>query len=180
MNKIELLKKIKALADRGVDGEQETAERKLALLMEKYGITEEALGAETSRRYDFTYHGKAQKQLLKQIVYKVTNGGFAYELRYTETGRKCKTTLGADCTAAEKVEIEFLFDFYTDLYERETAAFLRAFIQKHELFAETPPDEPITRPRMSREELAKMAALMQGMSDESPIRQIEERSGAST
>ena len=39
-NKAELLKKIKALADRGVDGERESAQTLLARLMEQYGISE--------------------------------------------------------------------------------------------------------------------------------------------
>lgn len=39
-NKAELLKKIKALADRGVDGERESAQTLLTRLMEQYGISE--------------------------------------------------------------------------------------------------------------------------------------------
>ena len=80
-----------------------------------------------------------------------------------------KTRLGADCTAAEKVEIEFLFDFYTRLWERERAAFLSAFIQKHRIFAIRDDIEP---QEVSREELLKMQALMLGMSDESPVREL--------
>ncbi|MBQ6757062.1 MAG: hypothetical protein IJP43_09010 [Oscillospiraceae bacterium] len=173
MDKLELLKKVKALAERGERGEAVAAEATLARLMEKYGISEEELGEETRRRYDFTFHGSEQKRLLRQIVYKVTNGGHAYELRYNYSGRKCKTQLGADCTAAEKVEIEYLFDFYTALYEREREAFLAAFIQKHELYPDTPP-EGVEPQRISDEEYYKMLNLMRGMSDESPRRAIEE------
>lgn len=42
-NKAELLKKIKALADRGIDGERESAQTLLARLMEQYGISETEL-----------------------------------------------------------------------------------------------------------------------------------------
>lgn len=45
-NKAELLKKIKALADRGVDGERESAQTLLARLMEQYGISETDLEEE--------------------------------------------------------------------------------------------------------------------------------------
>lgn len=45
-NKAELLKKIKALADRGVDGERESAQTLLARLMEQYGISETELEEE--------------------------------------------------------------------------------------------------------------------------------------
>lgn len=168
MDKAALLKKIRALAERGVGGEADNAEEILRRLMEKYGVSEDELDEEERRRHDFEYHGKEQEKLLRQVVYKVT-GGYAYNLVYRASGRRVKTRLGADCTAAEKVEIEFLFDFYTRLWERERAAFLSAFIQKHRIFAIRDDIEP---QEVSREELLKMQALMLGMSDESPVRAL--------
>lgn len=168
MDKAALLKKIRALAERGVGGEADNAEEILRRLMEKYGVSEDELDEEERRRHDFEYHGKEQEKLLRQVVYKVT-GGYAYKLVYRASGRKVKTRLGADCTAAEKVEIEFLFDFYTRLWERERDAFLSAFIQKHRIFTIRDDIEP---QEVSREELLKMQALMLGMSDESPVRAL--------
>lgn len=168
MDKAALLKKIRALAERGVGGEADNAEEILRRLMEKYGVSEDELDEEERRRHDFEYHGKEQEKLLRQVVYKVT-GGYAYSLVYRASGRKVKTRLGADCTAAEKVEIEFLFDFYTRLWERERDAFLSAFIQKHRIFTIRDDIEP---QEVSREELLKMQALMLGMSDESPVRAL--------
>lgn len=168
MDKAALLKKIRALAERGVGGEADNAEEILRRLMEKYGVSEDELDEEERRRHDFEYHGKEQEKLLRQVVYKVT-GGYAYNIVYRASGRKVKTRLGADCTAAEKVEIEFLFDFYTRLWERERDAFLSAFIQKHRIFTIRDDIEP---QEVSREELLKMQALMLGMSDESPVRAL--------
>ena len=168
MDKAALLKKIRALAERGVGGEADNAEEILRRLMEKYGVSEDELDEEERRRHDFEYHGKEQEKLLRQVVYKVT-GGYAYNLVYRASGRKVKTRLGADCTAAEKVEIEFLFDFYARLWERERDAFLSAFIQKHRIFTIRDDIEP---QEVSREELLKMQALMLGMSDESPVRAL--------
>ena len=168
MDKAALLNKIRALAERGVGGEADNAEEILRRLMEKYGVSEDELDEEERRRHDFEYHGKEQEKLLRQVVYKVT-GGYAYNLVYRASGRKVKTRLGADCTAAEKVEIEFLFDFYTRLWERERDAFLSAFIQKHRIFTIRDDIEP---QEVSREELLKMQALMLGMSDESPVRAL--------
>lgn len=168
MDKAALLKKIRALAERGVGGEADNAEEILRRLMEKYGVSEDELDEEERRRHDFEYRGKEQEKLLRQVVYKVT-GGYAYNLVYRASGRKVKTRLGADCTAAEKVEIEFLFDFYTRLWERERDAFLSAFIQKHRIFTIRDDIEP---QEVSREELLKMQALMLGMSDESPVRAL--------
>lgn len=168
MDKAALLKKIRALAERGVGGEADNAEEILRRLMEKYGVSEDELDEEERRRHDFEYHGKEQEKLLRQVVYKVT-GGYAYNLVYRASGRKVKTRLGADCAAAEKVEIELLFDFYTRLWERERDAFLSAFIQKHRIFTIRDDIEP---QEVSREELLKMQALMLGMSDESPVRAL--------
>lgn len=123
MDKTALLKKIRALAEHGVGGEAENAEKLLARMMKKYGISEAELDEETRVRHDFTYHGGEEKKILKQVVYKVT-GGYTYELVYTASGRKVRTQLGADCTPAEKVEIEYLFDFYKRLWEKEKDAFL--------------------------------------------------------
>lgn len=173
MDKAALLKKIKALTaltERGVGGEAKNAEELLKRLMQKYEIREDEIEDEVRERRDFSYHGEEQEKLLRQIVYKVTNGGYAYSLVYSRTGRKCRTTLGADCTIAEKIEIEFLFDFYTRLWEREKKAFLSAFIQKHEIFADIPAD---SGQELSLEEIEKMCALMQGMSDESPVKALE-------
>lgn len=155
MDKTALLKKIRALAEHGVGGEAENAEKLLARMMKKYGISEAELDEETRVRHDFTYHGGEEKKILKQVVYKVT-GGYTYELVYTASGRK--------------VEIEYLFDFYKRLWEKEKDAFLAAYIQKHRIFAIRADIEP---QEMSLEESIKMSALMRGMSDESPLRAIE-------
>ena len=64
----------------------------------------------------------------------------------------------------------YLFDFYKRLWEKEKDAFLAAYIQKHRIFAIRTDVEP---QEISREEALKMGALMQGMSDESPLRAIE-------
>ena len=159
---------MKKVYSKKVGGEADNAEEILRRLMEKYGVSEDELDEEERRRHDFEYHGKEQEKLLRQVVYKVT-GGYAYNLVYRASGRKVKTRLGADCTAAEKVEIEFLFDFYTRLWERERDAFLSAFIQKHRIFTIRDDIEP---QEVSREELLKMQALMLGMSDESPVRAL--------
>jgi len=92
MDKTALLKKIRALAEHGVGGEAENAEKLLARMMKKYGISEAELDEETRVRHDFTYHGGEEKKILKQVVYKVT-GGYTYELVYTAAQSRCTPTL---------------------------------------------------------------------------------------
>lgn len=69
MDKTALLKKVRALAEHGVGGEAENAEKLLARMMKKYGISEEELDEETRVRHDFTYHGGEEKKILRQVVY---------------------------------------------------------------------------------------------------------------
>lgn len=171
-NKAELLKKLKALVDRGIDGEKVNAEKKLKELMRKYDISENELIEDKITTVAFKYHGKEQRRLLVQIIYKVTNCTDFYTYHFSNSGRKSKTSLGADVTAAQKIEIEFLFDFYVKQYEKERSDFLEAFIQKHELFGKLEPDvEPA---ELTLEQLVKLKGLMNSMEDVSPIRRLEE------
>lgn len=62
MDKTALLKKIRALAEHGVGGEAENAEKLLARMMKKYGISEAELDEETRVRHDFTYRGGGGKE----------------------------------------------------------------------------------------------------------------------
>ena len=63
MDKTALLKKVRALAEHGVGGEAENAEKLLARMMKKYGISEAELDEETRVRHDFTYHGGEEKKI---------------------------------------------------------------------------------------------------------------------
>lgn len=68
--KIDLLKKLKTLAEQGVGGEKETAQKKLKQLMQKYDVEEE-LSDETEEKYEFTFHGEFERRLLLQVGYKI-------------------------------------------------------------------------------------------------------------
>ena len=73
--------------------------------------------------------------------------------------------------AAQKAEIEFLFSFYVRLWEKEKEALLQAFFQKHRIFGNLKEGE--SGKELSGEELEKMYALMHGLSDEQPLKQLE-------
>lgn len=102
MNKAALLKKIRTLAERGVGGEAENAEKLLAHMMEKYDISEDELDADIRERNDFEYHGKEQKKILRQVVYKVT-GGNAYELYYGAPSEYPSADMSKPYTGAKTV-----------------------------------------------------------------------------
>lgn len=172
MDKIELLKKLRELALRGVDGEKETAEAMLQKLMKKYGVEETDLDESIRKVVVFKFHGEVEKKLLMQIAYKITNEWNFCSYCYTASGRPCRTDLGVECTEAERIQILFLFDFYKELFQKEFDFFLSAFIQKHQLFGKLKDGE--NGFEMSREEWLRMAALMGGMEDASPLLRLEE------
>lgn len=140
-NKAELLKKIKALADRGVDGERESAQTLLARLMEQYGISETELEEERRETAWFPYSQETERRLLNQIIYMVTGaGGFGCVGTYS--GRKRKK-MGTECTAAERLEIEANYAFFRAAMEEELEIFYSAFACKNNLF----PSEDKAKPR---------------------------------
>ena len=175
----ERLKKLYALALRGVGGERVQAQAILEKLLKKYAISLEELDEQAVNEYHLEYHGKEQEKLLKQTIYKVTDDSRSFfNLCYTASGCKCKTTLVVRCTAAQKVEIEFLFDFYKRVWEKEREALLLAFIQKHAIFGNLKEGEKAAE--LTPEELEKLHALMRGLSDEQPLKQLTDGVGGGT
>ena len=77
---LEKLGKIKALAERGVGGEKETAMRMYEELCRKYNISDdeaEAALMKLETRW-FSYSTQLEKELLGQILYKVTGSNERY------------------------------------------------------------------------------------------------------
>ena len=79
--KKQLLNKLKTLAERGIGGEKETAQRKLKELMKKYGVEEIDLSDEKKENFEFKYKNKFEKQLILQIANK-TFGNEWFLIRY--------------------------------------------------------------------------------------------------
>lgn len=163
-NKAELLQKIKALADRGIDGERENAQAILLRLMEQYGISEAEIEEDRRETAWFTYSQETERRLLYQIIYMVT-GQTAYGCVGTYTGRKRKK-VGINCTAAERVEIEANYEFFKAAMEAELEVFYSAFASKNRLF----PSEDKVKPKSiedltpeEREKVLKAGLMMEGM-----------------
>lgn len=130
--KEELLQKIKALAERGVDGEKESAQALLARLMKKYGVTEADLETERVQTEWFAYHDEFESRILRQVIYMVT-GKLSFGCVGAYTNRKRKQR-GVDCTAAERLEIEANYSFFLAHAKEELEIFLTAFASKNHLY----------------------------------------------
>lgn len=165
----ERLKKLHALALQGVGGEREQAQALFDKLSQKYGVQMEDLEEDKLDTYEFHYGSKEEGLLLNQIAFKVTNRTDIFYCYKDKRLNRNKQWI--ECTEAQKVEIEFLFEFYSALWERELKIFLQCFFQKHRLFGDT---ENVTNPvQLSDKDLEKMFSMMMGMDDASPLHQIE-------
>lgn len=67
------VKKIKALAERGIGGEKEAARKLLAALCAKYGISEEEISEE--KKYTYSFHVRTSVLKLFLQVYSSMFGG---------------------------------------------------------------------------------------------------------
>jgi hypothetical protein len=168
------LLKIKALAEgTSYKYEREVALKQLHKLMEKHGITEQDLDGEAVETHDFKYRNTREHKLLIQIIYKVYGSLDCAVYTYSRGGRKISNMFGIDCTTSQKIEIDFLFDFYKKLYKKEEQVFYRAFIQKHNIFGT--PDKS-TGKTISDEDLKEwqnIQQMMKGMENATPHKQIE-------
>lgn len=136
---LEKIRKVQALANRGADGEKQSAAALLDKLMKQYGIDEAEIAEERLEKCFFRYKTPYERKLQQ---------------------------VGIDCTAAERLEIEFSYEFYKAALEEEMERFYSAFLMKNDIF---PPDskkaEEIPAAEISQSEAFKLQALMAGMGD---------------
>ncbi len=168
-----LLQKLKALAERGVGGEKEGAERKLKQLMAKYGVDQLELEGDQVSRYEIKYRGEFEHRLLSQIVYRDRNdkeGQFCR--RY---GKGSKSILIVECTKAQEIQIRIEFEFYRDLLKEEQELLFEAFIQKHRLFGDSSGTEPEIPTPEEMERLERMWAMMGSLQEKSFTPLLESR-----
>jgi len=168
----EKMKGLKALAERGVAGEKEAAQKMLEKLMQKYDISEVDIGKETVELAWFRYRDELESNLINQIIYMVIGDCDMYSKR-GKGNRKYKL-VGAYCTAAERLEIELNFDFFNRAMQEELKFFYSAFLQKNKLF---PPEEKarnsVSNDDMSSADLLKLSLMMEGMQRRTMTKMIE-------
>lgn len=149
-----LLQKLKALAERGVGGEKETAARLLKKLMAKYDVSEQDLDDQRQELREFRWSKPYEDKLLHQVCYMVLGKHDTYHYR----GSRKKVAL-VRCTQAQRIEIEAAFDFYRHYLEEALAKCYQAFITAEGIF----PDAGKTRDENAREvteEEYMMAAVL--------------------
>lgn len=167
---IQRIKKLQALAERGVGGEKDTAQKKLLSLLEKNGIhslEELEQEAETYEYTLFSYSGRHEIKLLAQCMYKVM-GASADLTSYRTRGTRQK--IGIYCTKAQKIEIELEFEFYRNVFYAELSTFMSAFIQAQGIF---PPDAPQGKYDKFSERDIKVSLMASGIDKRTRAAMIE-------
>lgn len=165
--KIALLKKLKALADRGVGGEKENAQSMLDKMLKENNLTLEDLEGETVDIHLIKYTDEFQKKFLHQIISSVM-GKIS-----TWTHPHYKKQVIFESTVAEYIEIKAKYRFYfRDLIEQRQL-FYKAYIQRNELYIKDskPEDRELTQKEM--EELLKMSQMMLGIDKKTFHKQLE-------
>lgn len=157
---INKLKKIAALADRGVGGERVNAKIQLEKLLEKYSLDMSDIQGQADQPTEwwfFPYATRVEKDLLIQCYATLNLADDEGFLRY----RRSRNPRGLkfELTTMQKAELADMYKYYRKLYTKEMKLLFSAFLNKHNLFSESSGDrEP---PKLSLEE---MAALLQMMS----------------
>lgn len=173
--KKELIKKLQALAERGVGGEKEGAQRKLEQLMKKYNISEADLSDEQLHEHEWKYHTEFEKRLLRQTMYKVIGKDFTEHAYAYTWGRGSKSVLGLRCTDAQAIQIGIEYEFYCQTWKEEQEFFFKCFIQKHRIF-QMNEDKKIQKDdeeELSWEESLRMQSAMNAMQDKSMLQRLE-------
>lgn len=127
---ITLAKKLKALADRGVDGEKDNAVSKLQKLMQKHGFTEDDINDEEKKTWcSYWYTSTFEKRLLHQIHISVIGSDARYRPKQGARG------LSFCFTANQQIEFEYKWSIYKKSMNDQLDIFFLAFIRKNHIFA---------------------------------------------
>jgi len=176
---IDRMKKILALARRGVGGEKETAQAMLEKLLAKYGMTVTDLESESqpATLREFKYSTEFERRLLSQIVACVlgTRSFAAWRLR----GKKI---LKFELTALQYAEVDVRYNAYRSPLRKEldkaTSRVYSAFVQANDLGVSTDENDDTPPPDMDWDELEAIMALTRTMRPTPIHRQIVQEGAA--
>ncbi len=162
--KLDILKKLKALADRGILGEKENAELCLKKLMKKYNINDEQLESTVRKRRYIKYKFDYECRLISQILYSMIP-----ELpSYIPKDRR-RSYIIVDLSESEYIEFSYLYSIYKADFYKELDYFYSSFVGKNSIYPkETPKDLPKEK-ELTMDEKMKLSSYAEGI-DRSKVR----------
>lgn len=168
-NLLNLIRKLKELADRGEGGEKDNAANKLQSLLDKHGISLEDINEDVLKEREFTLK-QHQIKFFVQVAYSCF-GKETTIYKYQNEKKRKEVKRFLKLTDAQFIELTAKFDFYWDKYEKDLEIFYSAFIQKNELYVKGSSSNDLTQNEI--EEINKVRAMMYGLDKHSFYKQIE-------
>lgn len=177
---IRLAKKLKALADGGVEGEAKSARKRLDVLLLKHGMTLDEIG-EVIREFEMTTLNESSS-IMEKIIKSV-----APKAKIHSEKNKSKLIIKVALSDIEYKEIKQKYAFFWKVYNEERKLLLAAFFNKHFRYfipevklktdrplrpnAPPPPnlprdiDESEDIVPMNMEEIVRMSKMIQALKD---------------
>lgn len=179
------ISKLQTLANRGVDGEAQNAQRVLEALCEKYGLALEDLCQEEKQVYIFPLRSSISNLFANCFSY-MFDANIRYKEDFQTYQHKSKIWAELNLTPSEYIEFSQFWEWHKHNFLKERAVmretFKRAYIEKHQLFAKDFADEVLeelnNRDKPTPEELAAIEALMSTLKDKTYHKQISNSTNA--
>lgn len=170
------LRKLAALAERGVGGEAENARRLMEQICREHGVSlDEVLNVEEKKLYRFEIgRRKIDLSLFMQCFAKVTG---ERTLSYKQPNR---STILVELTAYQYAEISSLFEWHKANFKRDVENLMEtlftAYVDKHNLYRTRSDNEPDEELSLSPEDIRRImavAALRDSLNDNTYCKLIE-------
>ncbi|KAF1072669.1 MAG: hypothetical protein GAK45_00104 [Pseudomonas citronellolis] len=148
------VRKLQALAERGVGGEKVNAQRMLDKLLARHGLTLESLAEEHREVRWFKCANRLELRLAVQIAFKVIGGSYEGSY-YRNKGRRSQ--IGVELTPSEAVEFDLHFDVLRKALAEHLDIAYSAFIQVNRVYAPDASDgdeTPLTERDMAMLQMA--------------------------
>jgi hypothetical protein len=161
------LKKIAALARRGVGGEKENARRQLEAWLDKYHLTLEDIADRSPDQAEQLYWFGCSSLLERDVLFACyCRARNVNEIRYYKGSKR---RIGFKLSKLDYLELESLWSHFRPLFRKEfkkqTERLGTAFCWKHHLSSSTPPDSRSEHEPLSQAEIDALVAMMRGLED---------------
>lgn len=151
--------KIKALAERGIDGEQATAQVMLENILTRHNLTLSDIEDTAPARnwVEVSFSGKHERSLMGQVIRKVRQHAGDLPIKQR---KRVRSSYYVELSPAEHVEVEFLFELMRKALAEEFDKVTTAFIHRNRLYGpsvEQDDDEPM--PEQTPEQRARLRQI---------------------
>jgi len=140
--------KIKALADRGVGGEQDNAKELLRSILAQHGLTERDFDAfgekETRMEVRFKDQDSYEAALFEQVARSLELTVYHYRKEIASSKGKTWFVRGSQSKVAQ---FEMTYNIYLDAWKEELEIAYTAFINLNRIFPPRKDDDDVERPR---------------------------------